>query len=421
MLDRLRRFLAAVWSQASRLRRGSDQRAAVGLGLASLLGPAGGFIANIVYARTLGADGRGELASVIAALALCEAVLVLGFPDVLTRLVAKRSVDTRVLRGVLVIAAGVSVLAAVGVFLWAVRSGFNPYSSMVAAVSVPIATAAAIGRGVLTGRRMFRRLMWVLVFGGVTRLVSPMLLIAANQKEPDLALMLVAASTIIASIPVFTSLPFRESSTQDARSLKRVFREALALWPANLAWSLNTRLDQLLLALFLPPSQLGLYAVCVVIAELPIVLSSGLRQVVLVRSSEEGDPRLVKRIASVIIVAGAAGSALALIVGGPFMGWVFGSEFSGVANVLAIMIMGSAFIISAGLLDSYLIAQGKSRYVAVAQGAGLVVAIPTLLLALTFGGGIVAAALTSSMGYLVIFLMARIFVRRSQIGYSNGD
>src|SRR5690349_11589049 len=72
--------------------RSRDGRRSIELGLASALAPLGGFVANIVIARTLGASGRGELAAIVAALGVCEAVLAFGLPDILARHIAKGSI-----------------------------------------------------------------------------------------------------------------------------------------------------------------------------------------------------------------------------------------------------------------------------------------------------------------------------------------
>src|SRR5882762_8344476 len=73
-----RRFSAVTKHRlrAPSVSRLGDARMATELGLASLLLPLGSFAANVVFARTLGASGRGDLAAVIAALAVCEGVLV---------------------------------------------------------------------------------------------------------------------------------------------------------------------------------------------------------------------------------------------------------------------------------------------------------------------------------------------------------
>ena len=66
------------------------RKTALKLGLAGVLGPIGGFTSNIIYARTIGPSGRGDLAAVLAAVAVSEVVLAFGLPDILTRHVTAR-------------------------------------------------------------------------------------------------------------------------------------------------------------------------------------------------------------------------------------------------------------------------------------------------------------------------------------------
>ncbi|NRQ49130.1 oligosaccharide flippase family protein [Aeromicrobium stalagmiti] len=399
---------------------GKDGRAALLLGAASLLGPIGGFAANIVYARTLGPSGRGELAAVVAALAVCEAVLVFGFPDVLTRHVSRKTISASALRRVLIIGVAGSMVPAAIVWWWAIDRSFEPLSAATAAAVVPIATIAALGRGVLAGRRAFRRLIGVVLAGGVVRLIAPGILLLANRDDPNLALILIAGSTAVASIPVLLARPFKAPITSQPEEFRRIGHEALTLWPANLAWSLNSRLDQLVLATLIAPDQLGIYAVCVTLAELPVVLASGLRQIIIVRVSERGGAAGVIKATNTILIAGILISSASLMVGGPLMGWVFGSAFDSAAQVLASLILASAFIIAAGLVNSTLIARGLGRLTVVSQGSGLIMSVALLLVVVPLGGGILGAALVNVVTYACVYTVARVIANRSTLSIVTG-
>lgn len=404
----------STWADAFRRRLSDpDSRTAFLIGAATLLGPLGGFAANIVYARTLGPDGRGDLAAVIAALAVCEAVLVFGLPDVLTRLHARRAVSGQVLRVVLAVGLLGSIIPALVIALWAWDRGFGPAAVLSAAAVVPVATLASIGRGILSGRRLFKRLIACLVVGGAARILAPIVLLLADQDDPDLALLLVAASTIAASIPVFLARPFRGVVVAGAPRFREVAREALSIWPANMAWSLNARLDQLVLAVLVAPAQLGLYAVCVTLAELPVVMAAGLRQIVLVRVSEHGAVGAVLKLSYGVIGMGLTGAALAWAIGNSVLGWIFGPDFSSLREVLSALMVTSAFVISSGLLNSTLIARGMGKLTVISQTVGLVMSAGLLFVVIPLGGGIVGAALVSVATYAGVYLVALLLVKRT--------
>lgn len=393
---------------------GSDSRDAALLGLANLLGPIGGFAANIAYARTLGPAGRGDLAAVVAALAVCEAVLVFGFADVLTRHVAARAVPTGALRRVVTLCVVASIVPGLLVGWLAVDRGFGVVAVLAVVTLVPLATVAALGRGVLAGRRAFGRLAVSLSLGGVARISAPVILFAVGSERGDLALMLIAVSTAVAAAPVLVARPFADPGHAFARRFRSLATEALGIWPAAMAWSLNARLDQLLLVALVSPSALGKYAVCVTMAELPIVLSSGLRQVILVRASEAGTAGRVLRLVLPILAAGALAAGGALLLGESVMTWLFGEEFADTSKVLAALLMSSAFTISAGLLNSSLIAVGRGRWTLLSQSTGLGLTVLLLVTFIPNGGGIGAAGLIKVVTAASVFLVALLLVRRSE-------
>ena len=395
-----------------RLWRG-DTGAALILGGATLLGPIGGFFANAVYARTLGAEGRGQLAAVISALVVCEALLAFGFPDVLARRIAKRSISGRALRYSMVLALLGSLLPAVLVGVWANSRGFGIAACVAASVVVPVTSLAALGRGVLTGRRAFTRLSMMLLLAGVVRIASPLILIFYHTKSPDVALVLVSLSSLVAAIPILLARPFSRPPWAGAQGgFRRLATEALSLWPANLAWALNNRLDQLILAFLISAESLGLYAVCVAVAEVPIVLASGLRQVVLVQVSESRSTRRIFRLSYGAIICGLLGSVCAMTVGPQLLSFVFGSEFGYVANVLAILLVASGLIVASGLLNTTLIAMGSGRLTVLSQGAGLAISAGALFVVIPLGGGIVGAACVNVATYSIVYIIAYKILRR---------
>lgn len=401
------------WDLATRFAKGSDGRSAVVLGLATLLGPLGGFVANIVYARTLGPSGRGDLAAVVAAIAICEVVLVFGFTDVLTRHMATRSMPAGALRKVALLGIVASLLPGLLVGMFASRHGFEATASVAAALVVPLATVASLGRGVLAGRRAFGWLAAALTCGGIARVLSPVILILVDSDEPDLALVLIVASTAIAAVPVRLTRTFRDPGHGAQLRFRSLAAQALGIWPASLSWSLNSRLDQLVLAAMLPAAELGRYAVCVTLAELPVVLAAGARQIVLVRTAEAGTARKVIGLTRLVLIAGMMVGATALVISDPVMVWVFGASFGGTSVVLACLLLSSAFVISSGLINSSLIALGRGSWTIASQCTGLVVSVTLLFTIIPNGGGIVAAGLISVATYAAVYLASMLLLFRS--------
>src|SRR5882757_9547689 len=157
--------------------RPRDARSAVELGLATMLGPIGGFVANIIFARTLGASGRGDLAAIIAALAVCEAVLAVGIMDVLARNIARGDAVPGPERTLAAGAVAASIIPGALVAMYCHSWHFSWQVAIAAGLVVPLTTGTMIGRGVLLGHHAYRKLTVSQIVNGVFRVLAPLTLI----------------------------------------------------------------------------------------------------------------------------------------------------------------------------------------------------------------------------------------------------
>ena len=140
--------------------RSPDAKMSIELGLATLAGPVGGFIANVIIARTLGASGRGELAAVVAALGVCERVsLIFGLPDILARHIAKGSLPPGAHRTLATGAIAASIIPGVLIAIYCHSWDFSWPVSAAAGLIVPLTTATVIARGILLGRHAYLDLL----------------------------------------------------------------------------------------------------------------------------------------------------------------------------------------------------------------------------------------------------------------------
>lgn len=391
--------------------RPTDARSAVELGLAGLLGPLGGIVANVVFARTLGASGRGDLAAIIAAMAVCEAILAFGLPDVLARHIAKDTLLPGVQRRLVVGAVLASVIPALLVSIYCHVWHFSWPVAVAAGLVVPLTTATAVARGVLVGRNAYRNLTAALMVGGIFRFAAPLTLLIVPHPTENLGLLAVLSWTVAAAIPIFWSRPFpRPAAT--IRRASPVLRESLGVWPAQMAWLLNARLDQLVLAAVISPTDLGRYAVCVGIAEAPGFLASGPRQILLARAAKTHSLREIPPIAMAITLVAAIGGVGTASLADPVLAAVFGPEFRGTAPVLGILLGAAGFDIAAGLLNSGLVAVGRGRSATFNQVAGLLITAVVLPIVIHLGGGILEAAAVKCTATAFACLLARADVWR---------
>lgn len=394
------------------LYRSADARGATQLGLVSLLLPIGGLAANIVFARTLGASGRGDIAAVVAALAVCDAVLAFGLPDILARHTARASLPAGVARALATGAIMAGIIPGALLAMYCHSRNFSWPVAAVAGATVPVATAIALGKGVLNGRQDYGRLSVALLFNGVARFAAPAVLLLADHPSENLALIFVLAAIVAPAVPILASRPFGGSRVA-VRASWPILRESLNVWPTYLAWQVNATLDQLLLAIFASSDNLGRYAVCVGIAQIPGVMAIGLRNVVLVRVARSNVYAGIPIITAVVILLSTVVGVLAALYADPLIIALLGSEFGSTSWVLGILLIATGFDVAAGIATSCLIALGHGRSVTFCYVIGLFITAALLPPAIMLGGGIISAAIirliSSALPYcLALFLLRRL-------------
>lgn len=392
-------------------RRSDDAKGAIQLGLASVLVSLGGFVANIVFARTLGASGRGDLAAIVAALGVLEVALTFGIQDVLARHIAKGSLPQGAERTLATAAVAASLIPGVLICLYCHSRGFDWTVAGVAGLAVPLATATALGRGVLVGRRAYRTIGVSMILVGVLKFAAPFVLIFVRNPNENIALLVVLAWTVAPAIPIFASRPFA-GPLSSVREARQILWESLGIWPMNLAWLLNRRLDQLVLAVAVSAADLGVYAVCVGVAEVPAMLAYGLQEVILARVAKSQSFNGVPRFTLAILVTGGVSGAVAAFFAAPLLAAVFGAEFRSGSLALSILLVAASFQISAMLLTRCLIAVGRGRSATMAYTGGLCVTVVLLPIVVSLGGGITGTAAVSLAASMCAYLLALASLRR---------
>ena len=158
---------------------------------------------------------------------------------------------------------------------------------------------------------------------------------------------------------------------------------------------------------------LGRYAVCVAIAEVPLVVASGLRQVVLVRVSSTHNPAAVLPVVRAVLAAGLGLALVALPLSDAVLKFLFGEQFGGTGLVLVILLAATAFAIAASLQNRCLIAIGAGGWRTVSQMVGLGVTLVGLPIVVNvLGAGLAGIALVSLAAYWSVFAASYIALRR---------
>ena len=194
----------------------------------------------------------------------------------------------------------------------------------------------------------------------------------------------------------------------DREMARRIYGYALRLAPAQWASFLNLKVDIVLLTLFVPVSDIGVYAVAVTLIRAPhAVYLQAARLFVPMESSAVA--RLRRPIALVVALS-TAYLALLVLVGAPLLVRWLGSEFDDLP-LLCLVLAPGAIALGPYTLHSRLASSwGFARALRVTEIVGLVVALAGLLVLAPLLG-VVGAAVASSATYVLrlALLQRRVF------------
>ncbi|HEX6751244.1 MAG TPA: oligosaccharide flippase family protein [Longimicrobium sp.] len=193
-----------------------------------------------------------------------------------------------------------------------------------------------------------------------------------------------------------------------------VLREQLAYGartiPGTLARALNLRAGLYLIALYLSPTDVGVYGVLLAVAELFLYLPNALGQVVLARAASRSHSAADQQLAYGIVAGVAAIAALvALFAGRWLLGTVFGPAYAAGAPALAALLL-AAGVHAIGLLRLHdLMGRGDPFAGTVGQLAVLGVSLGGGWLLIPRYGlmGAAATALLVYLGFTLVLLLRR--------------
>jgi O-antigen/teichoic acid export membrane protein len=369
-----------------------------------------GLLTGPMLARSLGADGRGHLASIVVPVTLLGWLAGLGLGSWVTVEASRGRNLSRVLGtsaalscAFSVVAAGVAIPAAVAladhnhtVLLFLLCGvALLPFT-----LFVQLLSCAAIGSSQWTRLARHRALPSIVAIA----------LTGGLFVTGELTLTTAAAAFLIGGIlSVLPLLPMLRD-IRPIRIDRSLTKPALGFgaraWASSAGAVTNARVDQLLMIPLVPPRQLGLYAVAVTYASLPSILSSAIATVIAPRVTA-GDHALVGRGLRVTLglmtLAGLALSLLAPAV----IPLAFGSDFESSVEMAWILLLAGVPFAGTLMLTSALSSVGRPGTPALGQLVAGVVTVTGLVLLLPSMQGI-GAAIVSLVAYSIalVFMIA---------------
>lgn len=389
-------------------------------------------VISILLARELGAEGYGVYAFAYAVIMLLALPAQAGLPTLLVREVARYEAEERwgLLGGllrrsnqlvglltILIIGGAVAVMVLFNLgFSDAERATFGWALVLLPVLALGFLRGAALRglRRVVEGQLPelgVRPGLFVLALLGLLAVgwLDPA---AAIELTPWLAMALHTGAALVAFLVgvwlLRRELPAAVARAKRAYETRAWLRSLLPLTLLAGVTMINSRMDIVLLGVMMTPTDVGVYRVATSMAASIVFALSAVNSVVApyfarAYSSEDraGLQRLATWSARVAATVAVPAAVVLIVVGGPILGFVYGSEFAAGAMALAILSIGQLGNVAAGSVGNILNMSGHERDTVLASGAAAVVNL-VLNLALIPPFGIEGAA-TATMTSLILW------------------
>ncbi|MBL0278460.1 MAG: polysaccharide biosynthesis C-terminal domain-containing protein [Anaeromyxobacter sp.] len=395
--------------------------------VASGAGAAAGLVSGVFLARGLGPEARGQVAAVVAWVGALGTLSDMGLGFAVCYLAGRdASIAGRLLGQALAGAGLFGSLAWLigGLALSAKVGGAGVPEAAVWAVFgiVPVILVANHTSNLLLGMGLARSTNAIRLTASVSYAAGVLTLFAAAERRAVayLAAFCLAQVAGATAALVLALWVHRIRPRLVEEGLGAVVGFGLRAQASSISAQASLRLDQLLMSLFMPREDLGLYVVAVALASIPGPLYSGLSVGLTPRITQARTPReAVGQGLGVALLALAAGTAGALVLAAVapwLLALLFGEAFAAARGAAWILLAASVFQGLIQIGGTILRSMGRPGTEAAAEVLGLAVT-GSLLMLLLPGAGIRGAAWASLAAYATVHCLQLILlVRASGVG-----
>ncbi|BEP13592.1 hypothetical protein acdb102_19030 [Acidothermaceae bacterium B102] len=319
-----------------------------------------------MLARSLGVDGRGQFAAATVPLLLVTSVATLGLPEATVYVVARLRRDAwhtfRASATLLSVAGAISTLILV-VLAPTLADGDDRTALLIRLLALGCipALVAAAARAIAAARQDWHRVNTESYLATVLRNVPIIILFCFDKLSLVPATVIILASTVLPGliyVPMMRLVArFRDRSA--AVRTRELVDYGSRTWVGTFAGIALARVDQVMMAPLAGLHQTGLYAAAVTIGEVPLLISSAVRDVFFSRHSAEPDlGTLAKgsRCALVATMSIGVPIGLALPVLLPLL---FGGGFTGAVLPAEIILVSAVINAPGSVAGAALMAQGN--------------------------------------------------------------
>lgn len=367
--------------------------------------------ANVLTGRMLGVEGQGRVAAATLVPMIVAYVGELGLPVSTGYLVGTASYDRSI-----TIATARHLARSLSLFLVPLSLGLItilPLDASARGIAyffsafVILSLFYRLHLSILQVDFRFKAYNLVKLSGATAYLGVLILLAVANWATETR----VVAALLFANV-VWVALAVRLTYTPPAFSFhsetaKRLVSYGLRAHVGNVSSVDSLRVDQLVLATFLGPRELGLYVAAITIITGNRVIGTALGALCFPLASRRGDGqspawRQFQLILALTVGLSLAVAAVEIWLGGRLLGALFGADFSAGGRVLQILAVGSVFMNVRQVCADWLRGCGRPGIVTVAELVSILAL--GLLATLMWDGSVEPVALAISLSALVAFV-----------------
>lgn len=377
-----------------------------------------------ILAHALGVQGRGELAAVVTPLILATIFINVGSGEIMSADIASGRLSPRDAFGP---SLAISTTIAVFACLLLVLAGphiLREYPSeqlllQYLAFTLPLIAVVGTIRALRQGERKHARVSLETWLASALRILGFGTLAIIGSLDVTSASCVVVACLVAPACVLGFRLPLW--SGPNLHNFMRIVRlqisKSVRSMPGTTASQLNLRLDQAVLVSIVGPTQLGLYAVAVSLAEMPVVITSALRQVLLTESAARDSANLMAQASRCTILLMLPFAAVLPFIAPQFLGFLFGAHFAGASGMTSILVFATLLGAPSGFLTTGLVAFGQPGRASIPAVIGLIVTACALpVLAVAFGGS--GAAWASLASYTTTSVVAvLLFAKTTGVPY----
>ena len=358
-----------------------------------------------ILARALGPSGRGELAAIFTLITLAPWISDLGLTAFLTRERARGEPSGLLLGSAMPLALSASLIGVLAAVPLAHLMGQSRPTVVLfielGLFTLPFSVFAQTLYGLLVGEERWRIIVWAKVLGTAVPAAAIVVLSLLGHLTVENVAIVYLISNFIALAPFLIALRHSIPWRWRWGTTRRAFSFGVKSWLTTIAVTTNARVDQLIMAGVVSSRELGLYALAVTLAGASGSLIGAVSNALFPRIAG-GEAALGAR-ACRISTTGVTVLGVGIAISAPvFVPAVFGSDFSAAVPILLVLLAASISSVAGQILTTIVTAR--------AQGVGLAITIPGLLVLLPSAGAMGAAwiSLASYTATTAIVLVAAV-------------